>query len=47
MIYREVVRKLARLGCREIPRRGSGAHRKWRNPAAIDQPLCQTTAAKI
>jgi predicted RNA binding protein YcfA (HicA-like mRNA interferase family) len=34
MIYREVARKLARLGCREIPRRGSGTHRKWHNPAA-------------
>ena len=33
MIYREAVRKLAALGCREVPRRGSGAHRKWQNPA--------------
>lgn len=34
MIYREAARKLAALGCREVPRRGSGAHRKWTNPAA-------------
>jgi mRNA interferase HicA len=34
MIYREVARKLARMGCQEIPRRGGGAHRKWRNPVA-------------
>jgi mRNA interferase HicA len=33
MTYREAARKLAALGCREIPRRGGGAHRKWRNPA--------------
>jgi predicted RNA binding protein YcfA (HicA-like mRNA interferase family) len=33
MIYREAARKLAALGCREIPRRGGGAHRKWSNPA--------------
>ena len=33
MIYREAVRKLAALGCREVQRRGSGAHRKWQNPA--------------
>ena len=33
MIYREVARKLARMGCQEIPRRSGGAHRKWRNPA--------------
>jgi mRNA interferase HicA len=33
MIYREVARKLARLGCQEVPRRGRGTHRKWRNPA--------------
>ena len=34
MIYREAARKLARLGCQEIPRRSGGAHRKWRNPVA-------------
>jgi predicted RNA binding protein YcfA (HicA-like mRNA interferase family) len=33
MTYREVVRRLAHLGCREIPRRGGGSHRKWFNPA--------------
>ena len=32
MIYREVARKLRRLGCEEDPRRGGGSHRKWRNP---------------
>jgi mRNA interferase HicA len=32
MIYREVARKLRRLGCEELPRRGSGSHRKWYNP---------------
>ena len=32
MIYREAARKLAALGCREIPRRGGGSHRKWTNP---------------
>jgi mRNA interferase HicA len=34
MIYREAARKLAALGCQEVPRRGGGAHRKWANPAA-------------
>jgi mRNA interferase HicA len=33
MIYREVARKLRRLGCQELPRRGGGSHRKWYNPA--------------
>jgi predicted RNA binding protein YcfA (HicA-like mRNA interferase family) len=33
MIYREAARKLASLGCHEVPRRGGGAHRKWTNPA--------------
>lgn len=33
MNYREVARKLAALGCQEIPRRGGGSHRKWLNPA--------------
>jgi mRNA interferase HicA len=33
MIYREAARKLAALGCREVPRRGGGSHRKWTNPA--------------
>jgi mRNA interferase HicA len=34
MIYREVARKLRRLGCQELPRPGGGSHRKWYNPAA-------------
>ena len=33
MIYREAARKLRVLGGEEIPRRGNGSHRKWRNPA--------------
>jgi predicted RNA binding protein YcfA (HicA-like mRNA interferase family) len=33
MKYREAARKLAALGCQEIPRRGSGSHRKWFNSA--------------
>lgn len=32
MKYREVARKLAALGCRELQRRGGGSHRKWFNP---------------
>jgi predicted RNA binding protein YcfA (HicA-like mRNA interferase family) len=32
MTYREVARKLMALGCRELPRRGGGSHRKWFNP---------------
>ena len=33
MKYREAVKKLESLGCRELPRRGGGSHRKWYNPA--------------
>ncbi len=33
MRYREVARKLAALGCTEIPRKGGGSHRKWQNLA--------------
>jgi predicted RNA binding protein YcfA (HicA-like mRNA interferase family) len=33
MKYREVAKKLSRLGCREVPRTGDGSHRKWLNPA--------------
>jgi mRNA interferase HicA len=33
MTYREAARKLSNLGCYEIPRKGGGSHRKWRNPA--------------
>jgi len=33
MNYREVARKLRRLGCHELRRRGGGSHRKWYNPA--------------
>lgn len=34
MTYREVERKLRRLGCQELSRRSGGSHRKWMNPAA-------------
>ncbi len=33
MTYREATRKLAALGCHEVPRKGSGSHRKWHNVA--------------
>ena len=33
MKYRDVARKLTRLGCQELPRRSGGSHRKWFNPA--------------
>lgn len=33
MNYGDVSRKLAALGCRELPRRGGDSHRKWYNPA--------------
>ncbi len=29
MRYREAARKLASLGCYEVPRHGGGSHRKW------------------
>lgn len=32
MRYRELAKKLRNLGCREIPRRGKGSHKKWFNP---------------
>lgn len=32
MKYREVEKKLRKLGCVEIKRRGGGSHRKWHNP---------------
>ena len=32
MTYRETARKLKALGCQELPRRGTGSHRKWFNP---------------
>jgi mRNA interferase HicA len=31
--YRETEKKLRKLGCHELPRRGGGSHRKWYNPA--------------
>ena len=33
MTYKELAKKLKQSGCEEIPRRGKGSHRKWRNPA--------------
>lgn len=32
MKYGEVARKLAAVGCQELPRKGAGSHRKWFNP---------------
>lgn len=32
MKYREIASKLSALGCRELPRRRGGSHRKWLNP---------------
>ena len=34
MKYRDVARRLAVLGCVEIPRRAGGSHRKWVNPSS-------------
>ena len=34
MRYRDAARKLAELGCYEIPRRSGGSHRRWFNPEA-------------
>ena len=36
MRYLEVARKLRKLGCEEIRRRGGGSHRKWHNPGTGD-----------
>ena len=33
MRYRDTARKLVAMGCVELPRRSSGSHRKWLNPA--------------
>lgn len=33
MKYREVAKKLQKLGCQEIARQGGGSHRKWHNPS--------------
>ena len=32
MRYREASRKLRKLGCYEVTRRGGGSHKKWVNP---------------
>ena len=32
MTYRDAIRKLAALGCVEIPRRSGTSHRTWLNP---------------
>lgn len=33
MKYRELAKKLKKLGCIEIPRKSGGSHRKWKNEA--------------
>ncbi len=39
MKYREAAVRLRELGCVEIPRRGPGSHRKWRNPASDESTI--------
>jgi predicted RNA binding protein YcfA (HicA-like mRNA interferase family) len=34
MNYWELTRKLKILGCKELPRRRGGSHRKWINPVS-------------
>ena len=34
MRYQEVAKRLRKMGCQELPRRGGGSHRKWYNPAS-------------
>jgi predicted RNA binding protein YcfA (HicA-like mRNA interferase family) len=33
MNYRDVAKRLKKLGCQELSRRSRGSHRKWYNPA--------------
>jgi mRNA interferase HicA len=33
MKYRDAFKKLKAMGCEELPRRGAGSHRIWRNLA--------------
>lgn len=47
MKYRDIRRKLASLGCREIPRRGRGSHRKWLNTTTQQATVFQIGAAAI
>jgi len=46
MRYREVARRLERLGCQEIPRRSDGSHRKWHNPATARVTVVPDWGAK-
>lgn len=39
MKYREFSKKLRLLGCQEIPSRGKGSHRMWRNPNTNDSAV--------
>ena len=43
MKYKEIVKKLKKMGCEEILRKGGGSHRKWYNPQnkaiALQTPL--------
>lgn len=46
MKYREAARKLTVLGCQELPRRGGGSHRKWRNPVTGQTAVLPDHGAK-
>ncbi|MDQ3632886.1 MAG: type II toxin-antitoxin system HicA family toxin [Acidobacteriota bacterium] len=36
MKYREVTKKLKRLGCVELATKRKGSHRNWYNPQAVN-----------
>jgi mRNA interferase HicA len=47
MKYREAARKLAALGCQELPRKGGGSHRKWFNPATQQVTVLPDWAGRV
>lgn len=46
MNYREVAKKLGKLGCTELPRKGGGAHRKWHNSATSQTTIVPDWGSK-
>ena len=46
MKYREAAKRLAALGCIEIPRKGGGSHRKWLNPANLQSTVMPDWGSK-
>jgi len=47
MNYRDVAKRLKKVGCQELSRRSGGSHRKWYNPTTERATVVPDWAVRI